>query len=161
MDTLSKLAIAISKPNKSDDYKLEQICLSTIKLITHCNRVSLWVFSEALDEVHCLKSFESIDSSFSSGQQLYKVDFPDYFETILVDEVLVASDARNHSATKCFNELYFEPNNIFSLFDYVYQKDFEPRGIICCERVGQPVEWDESEIKVLRRIANMMSMFFR
>ncbi|MCW8831750.1 MAG: hypothetical protein OQK09_05915 [Colwellia sp.] len=160
MDTLSKLAIVISNPSKNDDYKLEQICTSTLELITHCNRVSLWVFSETLDAIHCLKCFESNSDTFSSGQHLNQVDFPEYFKKILVDEVLVASDARQHSATKCFNKLYFEPNNIFSLFDYVYHKDFEPRGIICCERVGEQVEWDESETAVLRRIANMMSMFF-
>ena len=161
MDILSKLAIAISNPNKSDDYKLEQICINTMKLITHCNRVSLWVFSNNLNEICCLKSIENEGKGFSAGQTLSKIDFPDYFNTILVDEVLIASDARSHRAKKCFNELYFEPNNIFSLFDYVYHKDFEPQGIICCECVDQQVEWNEAEVKILRRIANMMSMFFK
>lgn len=159
MEAITDLVITISNPATSNDKKLEQICLTTMQAITHANRVSLWAFNKAQTEIVCLKCL-SPNMSFSSGTILKKADVPDYFNTILKDEVIIASDARNHPATHCFNESYFIPLDIYSLFDYIYHKDFAPRGVICCESVGKQITWLADESHILRRIANMTSMLF-
>ena len=98
-------------------------------------------------------------SDFWSGVSLHKSDFPAYFESIVENEIINASDARNHSATRCFNEAYFEPNNIYSLLDFILHKDFKPVGIICCERTGSRVEWSNQDVDQLRQIATFISFF--
>jgi hypothetical protein len=159
MDAITDLVIAISNPAKSSDKKLEQICMTVMQTITHANRVSLWSFNTAQDEIVCLKCLSETDQ-FTSGAILKKADFPEYFNAILKDEVIIASDARSHPATLCFNENYFTPLDIYSLFDYIYHKDFAPRGVICCESVGKKIIWLEDESHILRRIANMTSLLF-
>ena len=160
MDLVTDLVIAISNPDKSVLEKRQIICQKTVEAISHANRVSLWRFDQAVSQIECLMCFSVKDKSYSSGMILSKQDFPDYFDAILNQQVLVASDARNHPATKCFNDAYFEPNDIYSLFDYILLKDFVPNGVICCESVGKQVTWLESDVNLLRRIANMTSMFF-
>jgi two-component system, sensor histidine kinase len=159
MDAITDLVITISNPAKSNDKKLEQICIATMQAITHANRVSLWAFNQAQSEIICLKCL-SANMQFTSGKVLKKINYPEYFNTILKDEVIIASDARNHPATLCFNESYFVPLDIYSLFDYIYHKDFIPRGVICCESVGKKITWLEEESQILKRIANMTSILF-
>ncbi|MFT4940484.1 MAG: hypothetical protein ACI88A_003539 [Paraglaciecola sp.] len=161
MEMLTDLLIAISNPSKDNEQKLKLICSTTMQAITHANRVSLWAFNQNKSEINCLMCLSGETPTFTSEMILRKADYPEYFDTILKEQVLVASDARNHHATKCFNHDYFEPNNIYSLLDYIYHEDFEPKGMICCESVGQIVEWVESEQHILRKIAGIISMFFR
>ncbi|MFT5675768.1 MAG: hypothetical protein ACI808_001700 [Paraglaciecola sp.] len=161
MEILTDMVITVSNPNKDNQQKLEQICLTTMQHITHANRVSLWEFNKDKSEIVCLMCVAGKEHIFTSGVRLKKTDYSEYFNAILKDQVLVASDARNHHATKSFNKNYFEPNDIYSLFDYIYHEDFEPRGIICCESVGKAIEWVESEQHILRKIAGITSMFFK
>ncbi|GAA0854642.1 GAF domain-containing protein [Aliiglaciecola litoralis] len=161
MEMLTDLLISLSNPRKNNQQKLKQICSTTMQAITHANRVSLWAFNQDKSEIVCLMCLSGEPATFTSGTKLNKTDFADYFNAILSEQVLVASDARTHPATKCFNKGYFEPNHIYSLFDYVYHDDFEPKGVICCESVGKPIEWVQSEQHILRKIANITSMFFK
>ena len=89
-----------------------------------------------------------------------KEDIPDYFDDILKQSVLVASDARNHPATKGFNKNYFKPNDIYSLLDFTFHNHFDPIGVICCEKTHSPIEWSQNDIDSLKRVAQITSMFY-
>jgi hypothetical protein len=159
MDAYTKLSITISKPNLAVKDKVIAICQMVKSKIPQAHRVSLWVFSNDYKEIISLGCFDE-NNHFTSGAILTRTDFPEYFDYILKHQVLIANQARNNMATSCFNSAYFEPNNIFSLLDYIYHHDFKPTGIICCEAVDQKIEWQDNCINVLRRIANLSSIFF-
>jgi hypothetical protein len=127
--------------------------------ILFTNRVSLWSFNETLTQIECLMCLVQENNVFSSGQILSKTNYPDYFDAILAQQVLVASDARNHPSTRCFNETYFIPNDIQSLLDYVLIKDYRPMGVICCEPIGKTHQWLQSDVVTLRRIVNITAIF--
>jgi GAF domain-containing protein len=160
VEPVTDLVIAISNPAKSLQYKRQSICIKTMEAISFTNRVSLWAFNESLTQIECLMCLEQKNKVFSSGQILSKTNYPDYFDAILAQQVLVASDARNHPSTRCFNESYFIPNDIQSLLDYVLIKDNRPMGVICCEAIGKKHQWLESDVVTLRRIANITAIFF-
>lgn len=159
MDTYTKLSFTLSNPSLKIDEKLKAICMAVKSEIHHADMVSLWVFNDKLKAIDKVGGFNS-NNEFSAGGQLTSADFPEYFEYILKNEVLKADSARNHPATSCFNESYFEQNDIFSLLDYVYYLDFEPVGIICCEAVQQETLWTEKDIEALKRIAQLSSIYF-
>lgn len=96
----------------------------------------------------------------TNGQSLKKTDFPEYFDYILTNKVLSASDARENPATTCFNEMYFKPLNIFSLLDFIFHFQFKPTGVMCCEREGDATQSSKDNINALKRVANITSMFF-
>ena len=159
MDTVTKLSMTLSKPRQSTDSKLQEICLCIQRLIPQADRISLWSLNEGKDNIMCHLMIDKA-SQTTSNLILEKNDFPEYFDAIFKHQVVNAPQAREHEATACFNDGYFIPNNIFSLLDYIIHHDFEPVGIICCESTNQAVQWQEEQIKSLKRIANISSLFF-
>lgn len=159
MDTFTKLSFTLSKPNLKPAEKLKAICMSVKSEIRHANVVSLWTFDNDFSAIYKIGAFD-INNEFSVGGKLQRVDFPEYFDFILQSQVLKADSARNHPATSCFNQSYFEQNNIYSLLDYVYHHDFEPAGVICCEAIENEITWTDKDIEALKRIAKLSSIFF-
>lgn len=160
MDSITQLQVIVKQQNTSIDDKLTEVCMTITQLMAHANRVSLWQFSPQLDEIVCLKSYDEIDTSISSGLRLARIDFPDYFDAILNEELLVAPNAREHQATRDFHDSYFIPNHIHSLLDYILYKDGKPLGIICCESAGKRAVWGEQELHDIKQIAGLISSVF-
>lgn len=156
--SITNLTISISKPDLDEDSKLQLICETTKVCIPNTNRVSIWLFNETYDAIHCIKCLDE-NNKTTSGLTLSKADYPEYFDFILNERVLSAPDATTNPATRCFNVGYFDVLNIKSLLDYIFHYEFQPTGVICCEKVGEPTEWTQDDIDNLRRISNVTSMF--
>ena len=155
---LKNLAVKISDPNVSSDRKLKQICKELKALIPNANRVSLWLFNKEYSTLNCLICLDE-NNDVSSGTVLYTENSPAYFNYILTNQVLDASDARNNEVTKPFSHSYFEPLNIYSLLDYIYILDSKPLGVICCESVGSKVTWSHVDKESLIKVADVTNLF--
>ena len=155
----SNLSVYLSNPRISLAEKLLKICLAVKSDITTCDRVSIWLFSEDHTEMTSLMCIDETGNK-SAGEKLFSKDFGDYFDHIVNQEILIASDARNNDIAKCFNVGYFDIHNIYSLLDVTFTKnDDAPLGIICCERTGNKTEWQANEIDVLKSISTKASLF--
>ncbi len=155
---LKNLAVKISDPNVSSDRKLKQICKELKTLIPNANRVSLWLFNKEYSTLNCLICLDE-NNDVSSGTVLYTENSPAYFNYILANQVLDASDARNNEVTKPFSHSYFEPLDIYSLLDYIYTLNSKPLGVICCESVGSKVTWSQADKKSLIKVADVTNLF--
>lgn len=155
---LKNLAVKISDPNVSSNRKLKQICKELKALIPNANRVSLWLFNKDYSALNCLACLDENDV-VSNGTVLYTENSPAYFNYILTNQVLDASDARNNDVTKPFSHSYFEPLNIYSLLDYIYILDSKPLGVICCESVGSKVTWSHVDKESLIKVADVTNLF--
>ena len=155
---LKNLAVKISDPNVSSDRKLKQICKELKALIPNANRVSLWLFNKEYCKLNCLICLDE-NNDVSSGTVLYTENSPAYFNYILANQVLDASDARNNEVTKPFSHSYFEPLDIYSLLDYIYTLNSKPLGVICCESVGSKVTWSQADKKSLIKVADVTNLF--
>ena len=158
MNAITKLTSTINDPRVSSLNKLTEICKTIDIAVPHANRISLWRFLGEGEEIECLKVLDPFNES-TEGQILRQEDFPIYFEHIKNNQVVLASDARHNYVTKCFNQDYFEPLNIYSLLDFVIHNEHKPAGIICCERVGDQICWDKTDKVAIKRIANVMSLY--
>ena len=159
MNELEFLTKIIDDKTLSKRELLQEVCRSCSKLIPNANLVSLWVFNDTHTEIKSLINYDALSETFTEGVTLSKNDFPPYFDAIVTEQMICASDARKHSMTKCFNELYFVPYNIYSLLDFILHKDFNPTGIICCESKDKMVEWTELDIEHVSMVATMISFF--
>ncbi|WP_286272238.1 response regulator [Thalassotalea hakodatensis] len=156
---INNLAVRVSDPTINNEEKLQTICQALKQLIPQANRISLWIFNQEHTQIQCLQCLDH-NNEYSNGLILKATDYPSYFKYILKNEVLDASHARENSVTKCFNESYFKPFNIFSLLDYIFSIDEKPLGVICCENVGSQVNWTESDKSALIIVANITTLFF-
>jgi len=160
MAELERLARALEDKSISRQVLLETICRSAVKLIPNANLISLWVFEEGSTQIRSLINFDASADRFSSNIVLAQSDFPPYFEAILEEQLVVASDARHARATACFTDSYFEPNDIHSLLDFILHKDFKPVGVVCCESKGVMVSWTQKDIESIGALSTLISFFF-
>jgi|GEM_PF-736347 len=158
MEVLSDLSVYLSNPRTSLNNKLIKICTTIKSAIPECDRVGIWLFSTDYSEMFSLICHDEAGKQ-TTGEHLLASDFSDYFSHIVENEFLVASNARDHEVSKCFNEGYFDIHNIYSLLDVTFKKDFIPLGIICCERTGNQTQWTKNDIKTLKNIAVKASLF--
>lgn len=161
MDAFIRLTTTLTNPALAVDKKLRVICEVTSEMVTGADRVSLWTFEDNYSKIVSSVNYDCIKCTYGGTAELSRDDFGAYFEAIINNDVVQADDARKHPQTACFKELYFKPNNIYSLLDFILHHDFHPIGVICCESVGRFYEWSEDDVQSLRRIARASSLYFR
>jgi hypothetical protein len=160
MEAFIRLTSVLTNPTVTVDKKLKMICDVTSELVPGADRVSLWRFEDNYSKIVSSVSYDRITKTYGGNEELLRENFSSYFEAILSNDVINASDARNDPVTACFKDLYFKPNNIYSLLDFILHNDFNPVGVICCESVDEIFHWSEEDVNALRRIANSSSLYF-
>jgi hypothetical protein len=160
MEAFIRLTSVLTNPSISVDKKLKVICEVTSEVIAGADRVSLWTFEDNYSKIISSISYDRINNEYGCRTELKRKHFGVYFDAIINNEIIKADDARVYPLTSCFKEMYFEPNNIFSLLDYNLHHNFKPIGVICCESVGKIYSWSDDDVKSLRRIANASSLYF-
>ena len=127
-----------------------------------CSRASLWQYGSSLqDTAVCLDLYDSSDNQHHAGAVLREDDFAPYFEAMRRDAMIVAPQARQHPATSCFNELYFEPNGIYSLLDVGIQVGGVPYGLFCCEQVTFENNWTPAHVDFLKSVGTLCGLAFK
>jgi GAF domain-containing protein len=121
-------------------------------------RASLWVYPDPVlrDAIQCLSLYDRTEGGWSAGTVLKEEDFGPYFEAMRRDNLIVASDARAHETTNCFNEIYFEPLGIYSLLDVGINIGGEPFGLFCCENTTDVLDWTPPHIEYLRQVGALL-----
>jgi hypothetical protein len=160
MEAFIRLTSVLTNPTIEVGKKLEVICEVTSEVIAGADRVSLWTFTDNYSKIVSSVSYDHINNKYGDTSELRRKDFGAYFDAMISNEVIIASNARENPQTACFKDLYFKPNNIYSLLDFILHHDFKPIGIICCESVGRLYEWSEDDVQALRRIARASSLYF-
>lgn len=124
----------------------------------HCSRASLWLYSNTLlDEIIAVDLYDSNLNQHFSGVALHEEDFGPYFEAMRCDGGINAADAQHHPATDCFNQLYFLPNDIYSLLDVGIRYNGQLVGVFCCEHVGEIMNWSSSQIAFLEQAGKLIT----
>lgn len=124
-----------------------------------CTRASFWLYSDDLRtgiDLVCL--YDAGTREYGSGMHLSEDDFGPYFEAMRQDDMIVASEAHTHPATRCFKELYFEPLNICSLLDVGISINGSPFGLFCCENVSFVKTWTDEDVKFLRETGVLIGL---
>lgn len=142
------------------EYVFQVMCEEITETIG-CTRASIWSFSEDGNEITCHSLFDLRTSEFTKGATLSETFFPTYFKAIREYCVIDAADALKHPQTECFSELYFRPNDIHSLLDYVLMIDAKPVGILCCENCGEMKQWKKEDVEFLMKQASVLGLIIK
>lgn len=166
-DVIKKGREAIMQLTKSKDIQagnwekaIEQIT-KTVSQLIHSSRVSVWLYNEEEGKINCAKLYAAHDNSFSSGIDLFRKDFPDYFKAMLSEEVILAPNARSHQATAGFTESYFTPLDIYSLLDVPFFDNGRIAGVICCEHQGEIKNWKEEEVDLCKNCCDLITIAYK
>jgi GAF domain-containing protein len=121
-------------------------------------RASVWSFSPQGDKIISLDLYDTRNKSHAGGIVLDQATFPEYFDAIRRNAIVCAPNAAIHPDTKCFQELYFKPNNIYSLLDFIVGSRASASGILCCEHCDVVMDWNQNQINYLEQIASSIGL---
>lgn len=123
------------------------------------DRCSIWLYDLEKKGIICDYLYIKKDDEFQRGTRIEESDFPEYFNELKTNSVIVADDSLTHRITKCFNESYSFPLGIKSMLDVpiVYKGDVI--GVICIENLT-PRKWIECEINFSQLISSLYSFSY-
>jgi len=138
---------------------LEKITRSISQQL-HISRASIWTYDEATNMLRNEKLYQADTSAFESGAVLSATDYPAYFKSVKGGDVIMASDARTHAATREFAAGYLEANRIYSILDVPFYHDGAIAGVICCEQQHDSKEWNEDHTEFVKSCADLVTVTY-
>lgn len=122
------------------------------------DRVSVWRFNPDRSAIECDSLYHQPTQTHSSGMQLRKADYPEYFRAMAAAEVVVANDARTDPRTREFTPGYLTPLGITAMLDAPILVGGSLTGVLCHEHVGEPREWTPDEQSFAVSVANLVAL---
>ncbi|CCQ11573.1 GAF sensor signal transduction histidine kinase [Pseudoalteromonas luteoviolacea B = ATCC 29581] len=159
---LEKLLFKLSTSNAIDSGDLAQASQAILKAASQglqVSRVSMWSLQS--DHINCELLVDHGEAKFDVDLQLFRKDFPNYFEAIDSEQALIAEDATIHPATSEFTDCYLNPLSIRSMLDLPIRHLGKMIGVICCEHQGdQNKAWTDDEVAFVLTLAEMYGRAF-
>jgi len=121
-------------------------------------RVSVWLYDETRTKLQCFDLFERNLKQHSEGIELAAVDYPDYFQALLQEDLIAADNAHTDSRTQEFSESYLTPLDISSMLDAPIGRGGKTVGVLCSEQVGTARYWTPEDQNFARSIADLVSL---
>lgn len=140
---------------------LEDACREIARVVAdvvQVERVSIWRFTPDRDTIVCRELFELSPQRHSSGTELSRQSYPDYFRALSEDDLVSADDALNDPRTKEFADSYLKPLEITSMLDARIHGVDGLEGVLCLEHVGPLRSWTRDERSFAVSVANLVSL---
>lgn len=122
------------------------------------DRVSVWLYNSDRTSIVCFDLYEHTSGQHSEGMELKVSDFPNYFQALTEDPIIVAKNAHAHPATRDFAQSHLTPLDIQSRLDIPIQSAGQTVGVICCEQIGRARQWNPEEQTFVGSIANLVAL---
>jgi len=125
-----------------------------------CTRAGVWVFLDTAEgrALRCLAMYDRRVDRIVGATDMLNAAVGPYFETLLGEGCVVASDARQHAATRVFLDEYLLPLDIHSVLDVCFSVNGVLFGTFSCEQSGAPVTWTQRQVQLLRQIGSRASL---
>jgi len=123
------------------------------------DRCSIWLYNEDETSINCQQLYVKSEDTFYQNIELFKKDFNDYFEHLIIDPIIIANDAETHPATKCFTESYLKPLGIKSMLDVPIVYKGKVIGVICIESLSSR-EWIKTEVIFAQMLSSLYSFAY-
>lgn len=121
-------------------------------------RASVWFYNSDRDGIVCIDLYELKFKQHSEGIELKAIDFPAYFQALELDRPIIADHAQTDPATQEFWASYLSSLGINSILNAPIRSAGKIVGIVCCEHVGTPRQWQPAEVSFVSSVANLMSL---
>ncbi len=137
-----------------------RIMLEIVSEALDVNQVSLWLFSNDFSKMTCANLYMTSDDKHSSGLVLNRSDYPDYFQAVGKDRVVVCDNAQTDPRTCEFTDSYLAPLGITSMLDVAFRVSGNLIGVVCNEHLGPPRKWQSDEIAFADEISGILSQIY-
>lgn len=125
-----------------------------------CTRCGVWIFIDTAEgrALRCMAMYDRrVDRIVGASDMLNAASGP-YFDALVSEGCVNASDARNHPATAGFVENYLRPLDLYSVLDVCFSVNGVPFGTFSCEQAGAPLVWSQRQLQLLRQVGSRASL---
>lgn len=126
---------------RSSRYRALEILCKKISEVMDIQRVGIWFYTIDKEAMYEEMTF-IVGGSPTQGSIIKRSEYPLYFQHLKAERILTSNDTFKDMATIEFVESYMKPLDVRALLDAPIFSDGEMIGILCCEYVGQPRNWD-------------------
>jgi len=123
------------------------------------DRCSIWLYNSDKSSIICQQLYIKSEDNWYQNIELFEKDFTPYFDHLLVDPIIVANNAEEHPATKCFTETYLKPLGIKSMLDVPVVHRGQIIGVICIESFNSR-EWNKSEVDFAQMLSSLYTFAY-
>ena len=155
-DILLKLAKLECVDNGDIDQTLKEVteALANGLLV---ERASVWFYNGSQTSIVCTNLYELEKGVHTKGIEIFKKDFPAYFNYLTEERTLPVKDARKHPATAEFTDSYLVPLDIHSMLDAPIRLNGKMVGVICNEKTKNQKEWTEGDLTFVGNVCDIIS----
>jgi len=122
------------------------------------DRVSLWRFDAAHQEIQCAGLFRRAADCYEVGARIRRDACPPYFDALETQRVIAADDAHRDPRTRGFLAGYLVPNGIGAMMDVPLRQEHGTLGVLCAEHVGGARPWTLDEQNFALSVANLIAV---
>lgn len=156
-ETLNKMAKSDVLNSGNLEAALEFVTESLSEALD-VERASLWILDEEFTKISCIDLYERTADTHSRGVELFRKDFPAYFDAVKTENIIAAHDAHTDPQTKEFSEVYLSVLGINSMLDIPIRRGGKMIGVICNEQVGPARTWYEDEQFFASTVSDLISL---
>jgi GAF domain-containing protein len=135
------------------------LCRHVVQAIG-CSRAAVRMMVQTREgtALHCIAMHDAAGEPAPNVPDMVSRDATPYFESLLRDGCVLASDALHDADTAPFVDSYIAPMNVRSLLDVSFSVNGALYGSFSCEQVGQTQAWTPQQLMLLRQIASRVSL---
>lgn len=119
-------------------------------------RANVWVLSPDRERLLCLLGGGS--GRGDAGVELYRADFPDYFEAIAHERVIVAEHAASSPLTRDLAASFLKERGVTSLLDAPFRFSGRLAGVLSLQHVGVLRRFPDDEQAFAGSLADTLSL---
>jgi PAS domain S-box-containing protein len=123
------------------------------------DRCSIWLYNSDKTSIICQQLYIKSEDNWYQNIELFRKDFTPYFDHLLVDPIIIASNAEEHPATKCFTDSYLKPLGIKSMLDVPIIHRGKVIGVICIESFNTH-DWNKSEVDFAQMLSSLYTFAY-
>lgn len=135
-----------------------QLITEQVAKLLGIERVSVWLFNDAKDELHCVDLYLLSTDAHASGALLQKALFEEEFAHLASSKCVDASDPYTDIRTRGYIEGYLRPNRITSMLDAVVRIGEELVGLVCLEHVDTPYIWQRDDVVFSSQLGDQVAL---
>jgi GAF domain-containing protein len=126
-----------------------------------CSRVSMWVFRGEPGQgvMSCTGGYTESGEHLPAGAELQQDQYVAYFQEIFSNGAYVCHDTSTDPRLDGMRDGYLRPLRVMALLDAVFAYNGRAQGLLCCEQVGEPRRWTNSEVADLKRCASLITRY--
>jgi signal transduction histidine kinase len=137
---------------------LARLLTDAVGRLLEIERVGVWLFNDAKDELVCRDLFVLSRESHEAGAVLRKVEFADEFHYLVSEKYVDAHDPMTDPRTRGYVDGYLKPNRITAMLDAVVRIGEELIGTVCFEHVDRAHRWQDDEIVFASQLGDQLAL---